>query len=68
MDLERDKLESQTAIDVMNASAQSDQQKTADQMAMLKENITTAREAMKQQSNERIAKSKANGSKSSKNK
>jgi hypothetical protein len=68
MDLERDKLESQTAIDVMNASAQADQQKTADQMAMLKENITTAREAMKQQSSERIARSKANGSKNSKNK
>jgi hypothetical protein len=68
MDLERDKLESQTAIDVMNASAQADQQKTADQMAMLKENITTAREAMKQQSSERIARSKTNGSKNSKNK
>jgi hypothetical protein len=68
MDLERDKLESQTAIDVMNASAQADQQKTADQMAMLKENITTTREAMKQQSNERIARSKANGSKNTKNK
>ena len=68
IDLERDKLESQTAIDIMNASAQADQQKTADQMALLKENISTAREAMKQRSNERIAKSRTNGSKSTKNK
>ena len=68
IDLERDKLESQTAIDIMNASAQADQRKTADQMALLKENISTAREAMKQRSNERIAKSRTNGSKSTKNK
>ena len=68
MDLERDKLESQTAIDVLNASAQADEKKAAQQMEMLKENIITAREAMKERSNERIAKEKTNGSKNNKNK
>jgi hypothetical protein len=35
---------------------------------MMKENIITSREAMKEQSNERIAKNKGNGQGASKNK
>jgi len=71
MDLERDKLESQTSIDIMKLSADMDKTKTAEANSMLKENITTAREAMKSNSQERIARSnarnKSNGSKSTKN-
>tara|TARA_R100001594_G_scaffold1415_3_gene6171 strand:+ start:613 stop:3156 length:2544 start_codon:yes stop_codon:yes gene_type:complete len=68
LDLERDKLEAQTAVDIMNASAKVDEQKTQQQFDMLKENIITSREAMKERSNERIAREKVkNGSKNSKN-
>jgi len=71
MDLERDKLESQTSLDIMKLSADMDKTKTAEANSMLKENIATAREAMKSNSQERIArtnaKSKANGSKNTKN-
>ena len=37
-------------------------------MSMLKENSTTSREAMKEQSQERIAKAKSNGQGTNKNK
>ena len=47
LDLERDKLESQTSIDIMKASADIDKAKTSEANQMLKENIATAREAMK---------------------
>ena len=47
LDLERDKLESQTSIDIMKASSDIDKAKTAEANQMLKENISTAREAMK---------------------
>ena len=47
LDLERDKLESQTSIDIMKASADIDKTKTSEANQMLKENIATAREAMK---------------------
>ena len=71
LDLERDKLESQTSIDIMKLSADMDKTKTAEANSMLKENIATAREAMKSNSQERIARtnarSKANGSKNTKN-
>ena len=70
LDLERDKLESQTSIDIMKASADIDKTKTADANQMLKENMamtreamkdnnTTQREAMKMQSQERIARTNA---------
>jgi len=74
MDLERDKLEAQTSIDLMKVSADADKQQNADAMGMLKENIVSSREAMKQQSAERIArenaktKAKTNGRATSKNK
>ena len=68
MDLERDKLEAQTSIDLMKVSADANKQKNTDAMNMLKENIVSSREAMKQQSAERIAKSKTNGQRTNKNK
>ena len=48
MDLERDKLESQTSIDLMKATAEIDKTKAADATHLLKENLSTAREAMKE--------------------
>jgi NCAIR mutase (PurE)-related protein len=68
MDLERDKLETQTSIDIMKMATETDKQQNAEAMAMMKENIITAREAMKDQSNERVAKNKANGQSTNKNK
>ena len=55
LDLERDKLEAGTAIDIMKASANVDEQRTSAQMSMLKESIITAREAMKDKTQERVA-------------
>jgi hypothetical protein len=68
MDLERDKLETQTSIDIMKMATETDKQQNAEAMAMMKENIITSREAMKEQSNERIAKNKGNGQGTNKNK
>ena len=58
-DIERDKLEAQTSIDLMKVAVDADKQKNADALNMLKENITTSREAMKQQSTEKIARENA---------
>ena len=68
MDLERDKLETQTSIDIMKMATETDKQQNAEAMAMMKENIITSREAMKDRSNERVAKNKANGQSTNKNK
>ena len=68
MDLERDKLETQTSIDIMKMATETDKQQNAEAMAMMKENIITSREAMKDQSNERVAKNKGNGQGTNKNK
>ena len=68
MDLERDKLETQASIDIMKVAADADKQQNAEAMSMMKENIITAREAMKDQSNERISRNKANGQGTNKNK
>ena len=69
MDLERDKLEADTSLELMKVAADADKQANADATQMLKENMISAREAMKDQTAERIAKnnarSKANGKKSS---
>jgi hypothetical protein len=69
MDLERDKLEADTSLELMKVSADTNKQDNADAMAILKENMISAREAMKDQTSERIARnnarSKANGKKSS---
>ena len=68
MDLERDKLEADTSLELMKVAADADKQANADATQMLKENMISAREAMKDQTAERIAKnnarSKANGKKS----
>jgi hypothetical protein len=66
MDLERDKLEADTSIELMKVAADADKQSNADATAILKENMISAREAMKDQTAERIAKNNAkqNGKKS----
>jgi len=65
LDLERDKLEAETSIDLMKASADVNKEDSAEAMALLKENMAATREAMKNESAERVArqnaKSKANG-------
>jgi len=72
LDLERDKLEAETSIDLMKASADVNKEDSAEAMALLKENMAATREAMKNemaesknQSTERVARenarSKANG-------
>ena len=72
LDLERDKLEADTSIDLMKVSADVKKEDSVEAMALLKENMAATREAMKaetenrrSQSSERIARenarSKANG-------
>jgi membrane protein involved in colicin uptake len=72
LDLERDKLEADTSIDLMKVSADVKKEDSVEAMALLKENMASTREAMKaqtenrrSQSAERIARdnarSKANG-------
>ena len=72
LDLERDKLEAETSIDLMKASADASKEDSAEAISVLKENMAATREAMKNemaerknQSAERIAKenarSRANG-------
>ena len=72
LDLERDKLEADTSIDLMKVSADVKKEDSVEAMALLKENMASTREAMKAQtenrrsrSAERIARenarSKANG-------
>ena len=61
MDLERDKLEADTGIELMKVAADADKQSNADATAILKENMISAREAMKDQTAERIAKGNAKG-------
>ena len=65
MDLERYKLEADTGIELMKVAADADKQSNADATAILKENMISAREAMKDQTAERIAKdnAKRNGKK-----
>jgi len=59
MDLDRDKLEADTSIELMKVAADADKQSNADATAILKENMISAREAMKDQTAERIAKNNA---------
>jgi hypothetical protein len=68
LDLERDKLEADTALNIMNSSAKIDEQRSAAQMQMLKENIITAREAMKDKTQERVARENIRKNNGSKNK
>jgi len=65
LDLERDKLEAETSIDLMKASADVNKEDSTEAMALLKENMAATREAMKNESAERVssenARSKTNG-------
>ena len=64
MDLERDKLEADTSLELMKVSAETNKQDNADAMSILKENMISAREAMKDQSAERIARENVNAKRS----
>jgi len=70
MDLERDKLEADTSLELMKVAADAEKQENVDAMSILKENMISAREAMKDQSSERIARenAKRNEAKDNKNK
>ena len=70
MDLERDKLEADTSLELMKVAADAEKQENVDAMSILKENMISAREAMKDQSSERIARenAKRNEAKANKNK
>ena len=59
MDLERDKLEADTSLELMKVSADADKQDNANAMSMLKENLISSREAMKDRTVERIARENA---------
>ena len=59
MDLDRDKLEADTSIELMKVAADADKQSNAEATSILKENMISAREAMKDQTAERIAKNNA---------
>ena len=65
LDIERDKLEADTSINLMKASADVSKEDSEEAMVLFKENMINSRDAMKQRSAERIArenaKSKTNG-------
>ena len=48
LDLERDRLEADTTIDLMKVAADVNKEDSTEAMALLKENMSTTREAMKQ--------------------
>ena len=66
LDIERDRLEADTSINLMKAAADVSKEDSEEAMTLFKENMINSRDAMKQQSTERIArenaKNKANGS------
>jgi len=66
LDIERDKLEADTSINLMKAAADVSKEDSAEAMTLFKENMINSRDAMKQRSAEKIArenaKNKANGS------
>jgi hypothetical protein len=53
LDLERDKLEAETSIDLMKASTDVNKEDSAEAIAVLKENMAAAREAMKAETEDR---------------
>ena len=59
LDLERDKLETDTGLEIMKMEAAADSQSNTEAMSVLRENIVSAREAMKEQSSEKIARQNA---------
>ena len=68
LDLERDKLEAETSIDLMKASADVNKEDSAEAMVLLKENMAATREAMKNQTAERIAQENASSRSNGQNK
>ena len=68
LDLERDKLEAETSIDLMKASTDVNKEDSAEAMALLKENMASTREAMKNQTAERIAQENARSRSNGQNK
>ena len=65
LDIERDRLEADTSINLMKAAADVSKEDSEEAMTLFKENMINSRDAMKQRSTERIArenaKSKTNG-------
>ena len=65
LDIERDKLEADTSINLMKAAADVSKEDSEEAMTLFKENMINSRDAMKQRSDERIArenaKNKTNG-------
>ena len=66
MDLERDKLEADTSINLMKVAADVNKEDSTEAMALLKENMANTREAMKNQAAEKASKVRSNGSRSKK--
>ena len=66
LDIERDRLEADTSINLMKAAADVSKEDSAEAMTLFKENMINSRDAMKQRSAEKIArenaKNKTNGS------
>ena len=63
LDIERDRLEADTSINLMKASADVSKEDSTEAMTMFKEHMINSRDAMKQQSAERIARENAKRSK-----
>ena len=63
-------VEADTSLELMKVAADAEKQENVDAMSILKENMISAREAMKDQSAERIARenAKRNEAKANKNK
>ena len=59
LDIERDKLEADTSINLMKAAADVSKEDSAEAMTLFKENMINSRDAMKQRSTERIARENA---------
>ena len=57
LDIERDKLESDTTIDIMKMAAEVKKEDSDEAMILFKENMINSREAMKSKANEKIARS-----------
>ena len=57
LDIERDRLESDTTIDIMKMAAEVKKEDSDEAMILFKENMINSREAMKSKANEKIARS-----------
>ena len=66
MDLERDKLEADTSINLMKVAADVNKEDSTEAMALLKENMANTRDAMKNQTAERVSRARSNGNGSKK--